>query len=116
MTKVILPAVLNPISRRKDKSVKLSFETRELASSETLALMALEGSEMWLCLAPNQEQIEIPEESAHVDEKSPSERLKSVLFVWYKQEVDAKRYVGLFENFRRERMEKIIEGVKSKLN
>lgn len=111
-----LPVTLNPISRRKDRSVKLSFETRELQSDEILTLMSLEGSEMWACLATNEDEIEVPEERAEVEEKSSSERLRSVLFVWYKQETESGRFVGLFETFRKEKMEKIIEGVKSKLN
>ncbi len=114
--KITLPAILNPISRRKDKSVKISLETRELNAEETLTLMSLEGAEMWLCLAPNTEQIEIPEEQAELDEKSPSERLKGVLFVLYKQMIAKGQYVGVFENFRREHMEKIIEFVKKKLD
>jgi len=73
-------------------------------------------SEGWLCFAPNPDDIEIPDEEAHLDEKSPSERLRSVLFVWFNQEVKNGKYVGLFETFRREKMEKIIEGVKSKLD
>lgn len=113
--KIILPAVLNPISRRKDKSVRLSLETRELSPEETLSLMSVEGAEMWVCLAPNEGEMEIPEENAQVDEKSPSERLKNVLFIWWKQEVDAGKYVGIYETFRRERMERIIETVKGKL-
>lgn len=114
--RINLPVTLNPISRRKDRSVKLSFETRELQSDEILTLMSLEGSEMWVCLAPNADEIEVPEERAEVDVKSPSERLKAVLFVWYKQETESGRFTGLFETFRREKMEKIIEGVKTKLN
>ncbi len=77
--------------------------------------MAMEGNEMWLCLAPNPDEIEIPEEKAEVDEKTPSERLRAVLFVWYKQETKDGKFVGLFETFRKEKMESIIEGVKRKL-
>lgn len=113
--KIVLPAQLNPISRRKDKSVKLSLETRELNHEELPTLMSLEGAEMWLCLAPNENEIEIPEENAELDEKSPSERLRNVLFVWFKQESDAGKFVGLFDTFKREKMEAIIEGVKKKL-
>lgn len=113
--KIILPAILNPISRRKDKSVKLSFETRELGSDEILSLMSLEGNEMWLCVAPNENEIEIPEEKAEVEEKSASERLRGVLFVWFKQESDKGKFIGTFETFKREKMEAIIEGVKKKL-
>lgn len=116
MKQILLPVQLNPISRRKDKSVKLSFETRELNTEETLTLMSMEGLEMWCGLAPNQNEIEIPDERAEVDEKSPSERLRNVLYVFYKQEVEAGRYVGIFENFKREHMEKLIEFIKRKLN
>ena len=78
--------------------------------------MSLRHAEGWLCFAPNEDEVgEVPEESAHVDEKSASERLRNVMFVWYKQETEANRFVGLFETFRKEKMEKIIEGVKSKL-
>lgn len=80
--------------------------------------MALEGAEMWICLAPEQKDAEeIPEDMGAVEigEKTASERLRSVLFVWFKQEVEAKRYIGLFENFKREKMEKIIETIKGKL-
>lgn len=112
---ITLPVQLNPISRRKDKSVKLSLETRELNHGEILTLMSLEGQEMWMCLAPNAEQLEIPKERAEVDEKSPSERLRNVLFVYYKQETEAGRYVGLFDTFKREKYEKLIEFIKGKL-
>lgn len=117
MTKIILPVSLNPLSRRKDKSVKMSFETRELSPEETMALMALEGVEGWMCFSPNQENIDedIPSEHVELGEKSPSQRLRNVLFVWYKQEVDVGRYVGLFDTFRKEKMESIINTVKSKL-
>jgi hypothetical protein len=114
--KIILPAILNPVSRRKDKSVKLSFETRELGSDEILSLMSLEGDEMWIALAPNQDQLpEIPTERAEIEEKTPSERLRAVLFVWYKQESEARKFIGTFESFKNEKMEKIIESIKSKL-
>ncbi len=113
--KITLPAVLNPISRRKDKSVKISLETRELSPEETLTLMAMEGSEGWFCLAPNQDDIEIPKDRAEVEGKTPSERLMAVLYVWYMQETNEGNFVGLFQSFRDEKMESIIRGVKSKI-
>ncbi len=81
-----------------------------------MTLIKLEGGEGWLAYAPNESELEVPEERASVEVKSESERLRAVLFVWYKQELDANNYVGLFENFKKEKMEKIIEMVKSKLN
>ena len=95
--KIILPAVLNPISRRKDKSVKISVETREMTPEETLTLMAMEGEEMWLCLAPNENELETPEENAEVEEKTPSQRMKAVIYILYKQEFDSGKYIGTFD-------------------
>ena len=95
----------------------MSFETRELSPEETISLMALEGAEMWICMSPEQSEADVPEDMGTVEigDKTPSERLRNVLFVWYKQETEAGKYVGIFDNFRKEKMEKIIEGVKSKL-
>lgn len=115
MNKLILPAQINPPRTRKDGSISLSFDSREINAEEYMTIMGFRNTEGWLCFAPNENQLEIPEEDAELDEKSPSERLKAVLYVWYKQETEAGRFVGLFETFRREKMERIIEGVKSKL-
>jgi hypothetical protein len=112
-----LPAMLNPISRRKDKSVKLSFETRELSDTEVLALLKLEGAEGWLLYAPTETEAkdcEIPEEKPELNTKTASERLRAVIYVHYKQSVEAGLYVGLPEIFYKEQMEKIIEGYKQK--
>ncbi len=115
--KLTLPAILNPISRRKDKSVKLSFETRELRDDEVLALLKLEGSEGHLVYAPNEAEIDdtdIPDYKAEVGVKSASERLRAVIYVHYKQSVEAGLYVGIADVFYKEQMEKIIEGYKQK--
>lgn len=114
--KIILPVQLNPISRRKDKSVKLSLETRELTPEETLTLMSIEGMEGWMCLAPNQEELEVPEEQAEVEGKSVSQRIRSALYVLYKQRTEKGEYIGLFENFYKTQQEKYLEFIKSKLD
>lgn len=114
--KLILPAQISMPSFHKDGSVVLKFESRELTAEEIFAITQMRHNEGWLCFAPNENELEIPETNAEVDTKSPSERLRNVMFVWYKQEVKDGRFVGLFETFRAEKMEKIIEGVKSKLN
>lgn len=114
--KIILPAQINPPTLRKDGSAKVTFDTRELNAEEIFTIMSLRHTEGWLAFAPNEDDLETPEEHAEIDEKSPSERLRNVMFVWYKQETACGNFVGLFETFRKEKMEKIIEGVKSKLN
>lgn len=114
--KIILPSQINPPRLRKDGSASVSFDTRELTSEEIFTIMSLRHSEGWLCFAPNENQIEIPDTPAEVEGKSASQRLYNTLFVYYKQEVEAGRFTGLFETFRAEKMEKLIDFIKSKLN
>ncbi|MCK9371013.1 hypothetical protein M0R04_13970 [Candidatus Dojkabacteria bacterium] len=114
--KIILPSQINPPRLRKDGSASMSFDTRELTAEEIFTIMSLRHSEGWLCFAPNENELEIPTEKAEIDEKSSSERLRAVLFVWYKQQVEKGKFVGLFDTFKKEKMETIIEGVKSKLD
>jgi len=113
--KILLPATINPPRFRKDGSVALSFESRELSADETHIILSMRNSEGWVCYAENEDEIQIPEEKAEIDEKTPSERLRNTLYVYFKQESDAGRYVGNFSAFRREKMEKFIDIVKSKL-
>lgn len=111
--RIQLPAQINPPRLRKDGSASLSFDTRELNAEELMVIMGMRNSEGYLCYASNEDEIEIPEGKAEIGLKSPSERLKNVLYVWYKQEVEKNNYVGLFETFRKDRMESIIESIKT---
>lgn len=115
--KILLPIQLNPISRRKDKSVKLSVETRELGTDEILMLMSMEGEEMWMALTTNQQDMpEAPEENAELGTKTDSQRLRSVLYVLYKQATDKGKFLGTFERYYGDNMNKIIEALKQKID
>jgi hypothetical protein len=117
--KFTLPVQLNPISRRKDRSVKLSFETRELTPSELISLMSFEGAEMWLLLASVEAEIapeSVPNTKPELGIKSRTERLRDILFVWFKQSVADQTFVGDFETFLNLKLDSIIDGVKTKLH
>src|SRR3990167_5703225 len=115
--KIILPAIINPPRIRKDRSISLSFDTRELTAQEIFTVLSLSQSEGWLAFQPNEDGIrDLPEERAEIDEKTPSERLRAVIYVWFKQETDKGKFVGTFETFKKEKYEKIIETIKSKLD
>lgn len=115
--KILLPVQLSPVSRRKDKSVVLKLETREMNHEEILTLMSMEGSEAWMSLAFNQEQLpEAPEENAEIEGKSPATRLRNVMYILYKQAVEDGKFVGVFQTYYAERMEKVIERLKEKID
>lgn len=117
MTKILLPSILQPVSRRKDRSSVLKFETRELQPSELIALMALEGAEGFLQFSPNQDFDEVPEEHARVNDLlTGSQRLKNALYVVFKQETTKGTYVGLFQQYYDQKIEKYIQHTLNQLD
>lgn len=116
MAKLILPAQINMPSFHKDGSVVLKFESRELTAEEIFAITQLRQVEGWLCFAPNENEIEIPEGNISLETKTPSSRLRSVLYILYLQEVKKQKFVGVFDTFYGEKMEQLIEFTKKKLD
>lgn len=109
-----LPAQVIDIRPRADKSVKISFESRELTGDEAALLFDSFQGEGWLVYAPNSTGValdEVPTGSAESGTKSQSKRLRDVIFVYWKQ----KGGNGDFETFYRVTLEKLIDYMKSKL-
>lgn len=112
--KLQIPASVVDMKPRQDKSWKLSFETRELNGEQVKILADNLQGEGWLLFSPNDdiEMKDIPEAPAEAGTKTPSERLRSVLYVLWEQRG---RPGGNFEPWRITQMEKLIEHVKSQL-
>lgn len=108
---VLLPASFENLSLLKDRSVTLKFSTRELSGDEITDLLGFRFAEGWLQFNLNKEFVAPPTENAHLDTKSPSERLRDVLFVYYKQ----KEVNETFDTFYATNIEKFISHVKTKL-
>ena len=108
-------AILDKITTLKDKTIKMTFESQELSPEQGAELMRMNQQFGWLVFAPeNQEKIEIPKEPPQSFEtaKTPSMRLRSVLFIWWKQT----KPTDDFEDFYRKQMERLIEHFKGKLD
>lgn len=110
---VTMPAILDAASTRKDRSIKLVFETQEMSAEVAAALFSMRQMQGWLLFSPNTIQEEnIPDEKAELDEgKSPSKRLRSVLFILWKQ----RGKQGDFETYYRAQIERLIDQIKEKL-
>lgn len=80
-----------------------------------MIIMGFRNTEGWLCFQPNNDGFELPEEKSSLGGKTQGQRLRATMFVWYKQEFESGKYLGTFEAFYHERMEKIINTVKGKL-
>ena len=79
----------------------------------------MEGAEGWLLFASQESEIdhsELPTAKAEVGTKTASERLRSHIFVWWKQSTEDLSYVGDFDTFYKAKLEMFISGVKAKLH
>jgi len=108
-------AQFEAMKTRKDGSIKLEFETRELDGNSIAAMMNLRGRGGWLFFCPSDmESIEIPADAPpEIGQKTPSQRLRAVLFVLWQQ---TKPEGQDFESFYRSIMDMIIEHYKRKLD
>ena len=103
---------ITSVRSRKDGSLGLSLETPELSPKEKVLFMELQNIECETTFTPKDfDDKEINEIKTSLDNKSPSQRLRDVLFVWYKQD----KTNELFDNWYAFKMEKLIDYVKGKL-
>jgi hypothetical protein len=109
------PATLTGIVPKADGSLSLRFVTeQELTPTEKLTALEFFNSRGWVLFRQNEFKPEdVPTKDAENDEtKSPSTRLRNVLFVYWDQK---KKNKTDFDTFYRQEMNKIIEVVKDKL-
>jgi hypothetical protein len=113
------PSTIENISTRKDGTIKIVIGTQELPPDEMAQLMSLYNKLGYFLFKENDiTPDEIPEDDApeFEDEKSPTKRLYSVLYVFWKQQTDKGKMSKSFNDFRKEQMEKFIDVVKDKLD
>lgn len=115
--KITLPAQINAPRFHKDGSCALSFDTRELTAEELMYVLGSRQSEGWLLFSTeraNIEDSEVPDIKPNLDLKSASQRLKDVIYVHYKQATESQKFVGSFDTFYGNMMERVVEGYKTK--
>jgi len=119
MSKAIkFPAIFIKATPKVDRSWKLEVVTRELRGEDVKLIGDAIGSEMWVIMAPNAEDIDnfqAPEEKADAglgETKTLSQRLYNTLFAYWS-------YAGKpgddFDNWRKQQMFKIMAIYKDKM-
>ncbi len=102
-------------SSRRDGSIRFAVITPELTLDQRSTLLGLHGKNVRCMLEP----IDVPvagmdEVVTELDQKTPCQRLRAVIFVHYKN-VDVNPATKEdFDSFYRRMMERIIEGYKDK--
>lgn len=112
------PATISKIETMSDGGVRVVVDTQEISDGEELAkLFRLRKGDLGYFLFKGSEiqANDLPEDSVPLEEgenKTPSQRLRNVIFVFWKEVKGGK---GDFNGFYREQMEKFIAVVKEKL-
>jgi len=117
MNTIQISGILESITTRKDGTLKLIFGTQEIKDHSSIAnLFSLVHAYGYCLFSPQkikEEDVKIPEFVPEFkSDKTPSQRLRSCLYVLYEQQkpdID-------FDSWYKQKMEKIIEFVKEKLD
>lgn len=105
--------ILDSIATSKDRTLKIIFRTQELPAEEAGILHGLCHAEGYVAFSGSPiEAIEAPKEVKSMDQgKTPSRRLRAVLYVLWKQRGSN----GDFESYYKQAYEKFIDTVKAQL-
>lgn len=114
--KTLLAAQIDSIRTLKDKSLKITLESQELTPQVKAELMSYDGL-LKVLISDTNIQNEIISEVDNLDlevgeKRSPSERLRNVLYILWEQNPSG---YDDFNLFYRNRMERIINQIKDKL-
>jgi len=101
----------------QDGCMLLRFHTKKCSVEEKVKISEFVSSAGWLLFAANEIKDEdIPDENAPKDEwKTPSQRLRGVLYVLFKKE-NPNAGGDEFNAYYTKRLEKIIEQIKEKIS
>jgi hypothetical protein len=109
-----LKAVITSVRSRTDKSLSLTIQTPPLESKEKTPFMELQQEPLTIDITP-QNNLNAPPLviDKDIETKSQSERIRNVLYVWWKQTASDNIE---FDEFYRMQTEKFIDSIKEKLH
>lgn len=108
-------AILDSISTRKDKSLKLVFETNEVSDEEGMKLLKMRDQYGWLSFSEHKREITEDTKifySGELEGKTPSQRLRAVLYVYWQHSGSH----GVFQSFYELQINRMIEKIKERLD
>ena len=109
-----LPAILTGFATKVDGGASVRFSTNELTDNDVLELKRRQGKFGFLLFKENEFTTnDLPKEQAEDKNKTPSKRLRAVLFVMWQQKG---KPAGDFESYYLYQMDKIIEHYKTGLD
>lgn len=108
-----VPAVITRCSSMVDGGLSIGIHTNELKPEEKVEIMNFHNKSGWMLFSSNPiEDSDIPKQRAEIGDKTPSQRLRAVLFILW----DLSDKSQDFDSFYKDKMEMFIEKVKSRLS
>ena len=113
--KVSLPAIITKITTMSDGGIRLQVDTQEITSKDTSELFELKGKLGYFFFDEQSikeiDTSKLPEIVLEDGEKSPSQRMRAALFVYWEQN----KIKEPFDIFYRRQLGKWIDTIKEKL-
>lgn len=118
--KAPLASVITRVGTMSDNTIRLQVDCQEMLPEQITEIFQLKGSLGYFFFLDRPSLVvdtsDLPEIKLEKWEKSPSQRLRAVLFRYWEQLQDAKSTELSFEAWYREEMEKLISTFKDRLN
>lgn len=111
-------STIENITTRKDHTLKITIGTQELAPEEKAKIFNLHAKIGWMLFSESpMQEADIPEERPEFsNRKSDSQRLRNVLYVYWKKKEEQGLMKKTFEEFKKEWYEKKIEQIKMSID
>jgi hypothetical protein len=113
-----IPSTITRISTTNDKGLRLTIETQELVAEDMTEIMRLKDQFGYFVFSEELGDItekflkELPKLTKESGVKTPSQRIRNILFVYWKE----KKITEPFESFYNRKIEEYISLIKEKLN
>lgn len=112
----LLSAIVENITSRKDRSVKLVIGTQEVSPNEAGQVFQYLHQLVTVYICPasidNREIDQIDKIEPELNNKSQSQRIRAVLYIWFSQ---GNQGFKTFDEFYKAKTEQYIEHIKTKL-
>lgn len=115
MIKLQFSGLIDGVNAKKDRTLLIKIGTQELSAEDASYLLDCMGKQLWIGIAETPiEALEVPEvlPEMHGD-KTPSQRLRGLLYVLWSEKTDKKR---TFPQFYEDYMFKLCEQLKVKIS
>jgi hypothetical protein len=117
MKGLLIPAYVENITTRKDKSVKITLGTQEISQGSAGEIFSMLNNLVVAYISPKQiDQKEIDQVDKLDPElggKTPSQRIRNVMFILWTQDNEGHKE---FDTYYRAKAEIIIDNLKARIN